>query len=66
VTSVGDTPQGGVGIDQGRTVQINIEGNVFGNEEFVTDVVAPILEEKIKTNDLVIIQPGSRQASELV
>lgn len=49
----------------GTTLQIIIEGNVIGNEDFVDRVLAPRIGELINDRDLVLISPNSRQAREL-
>ncbi len=48
------------------TVQINIQGNVLGNEEFVRETLIPVLRAEINGRDIVFINSNSRQAQELV
>jgi hypothetical protein len=48
------------------TVQINIQGNVLGNEEFVRETLIPALRAEINGRDVVFINSNSRQAQELV
>lgn len=48
---------------RGQTV-IQIE-TMIGNEEFVRDVMVPVLADEIDNNDVVIISSGSRQAAEI-
>lgn len=48
----------------GGTVQVTIEGNVIGNEEFA-NYLADSLKDKIDSGDLVIISGNSRQAQEI-
>ena len=47
-------------------IQVTIQGNVFGNEEFVNQTLIPALQDAINDRSVVIIQSGSRQAQELV
>lgn len=47
------------------TVQINIAGNVLGNEEFVRETLIPALRAEINGRDIVFINSNSRQAQEL-
>jgi hypothetical protein len=46
-------------------INITIQGNVLGNEEFVTDTLVPILQDSINNNDTVLINGNSAQALEL-
>lgn len=47
------------------TVQVIIQGNMVGNREFLEEMIDSIKEE-INDRDVVLIQPTSRQAQELV
>jgi hypothetical protein len=46
-------------------INITIQGNVLGNDEFVTDTLVPILQDAINNNDTVLINGNSAQALEL-
>lgn len=48
------------------TVQITIQGNVLGNEEFVRETLIPVMRAEINGRDVVFINSNSRQAQELV
>lgn len=47
------------------TIQIVIQGNLIGNEEFIYDTLVPVLREGIDNRDIVIIGQDSRQAQNL-
>jgi hypothetical protein len=65
----GGTPGGDVGLsppEPTTTIQVNIHGNVLGNEEFVRETLIPIFRSEINNRDIVFINSDSRQARELV
>ena len=51
---------------QSNSVQVIIQGNVLGNEEFVTGTLIPAIADAINNGDQVIIGSSSRQAREIV
>lgn len=48
-----------------NVIQVTIQGNVLGNEEFVRETLIPAIQDEINDRSVVIIQSGSRQAQEL-
>ena len=61
------TPATDIGAGQASQTQIQIviEGNVLGNQDFVDQILIPTLREAIDNRDVLIISPNSRQAAEL-
>lgn len=51
---------------QSNSVQVIIQGNVLGNQEFVTGTLIPAIADAINNGDQVIIGSTSRQAREIV
>lgn len=50
----------------GNQVQVVIQGNVLGNEQFVNETLIPALANAVNNNDVVLISSNSRQAQEIV
>lgn len=51
---------------RGNTVQIIIEGNVIGSDEYVNGTLIPALANAVNNNDVVLISSNSRNAREIV
>lgn len=49
----------------GSTVQVIIQGNLIGNEQFVNDVLLPGIRDAVDNRDEVLFSQNSRQAREL-
>lgn len=50
---------------RGNTVQIIIEGNVIGNDEYVNGTLIPAIANAVNNNDVVLINSNSRNAREI-
>lgn len=51
---------------RGNTVQIIIEGNVIGSDEYVNGTLIPAIANAVNNNDVVLINSNSRNAREIV